>query len=463
MKETSFASPPLPPTPIERILSPFQRFTQAESAGGILLLVATVAALAWANSPWGESYFHLWEIPISIGAPGFGLTETLHAWINDGLMAIFFFLVGLEIKRELLIGELASPRQAALPIAGALGGMIFPALIYVLINGGGRGAAGWGIPMATDIAFALGILALVGKGVPLALKVFLAALAIVDDLGAVLVIAFFYTDEIHWVALGIGGVFFLLLVLANSLHMRSPWPYALLGLGLWVCFLESGVHATIAGVLLAMTVPATTRINAGEYLRRGRGILNAFEEAGRRHGDNVRTNLEQQAAIAALESSSEAVQAPLQRIEHDLAGFVAFFIVPIFALANAGVSLRGAGIELLAEPITLGVILGLVVGKPLGITLFSWLAVRTRLAALPAEVSWSALHAISWLGGIGFTMSLFVAGLAFADPALLDEAKVGILSASAVAVFAGWFFLRRAQARPAAEPVQAPPRAATVA
>lgn len=439
---------PLPPTRIERILDPFQRFTATESSGGIVLLLCTIVALIWANSPWAESYFQVWEIPITIGAPGFGLTETLHHWINDGLMAIFFFLVGLEIKRELLIGELASVRRAALPIAAALGGMLVPAAIYTMLNIGGPGAPGWGIPMATDIAFALGILALLAKGAPLALKVFLAALAIVDDLGAVLVIAFFYSEDINLVALGIGAIFLAALIVVNRLDVRHPLAYALLGVGLWAAFLESGVHATIAGVLLAMIVPARTRIDAPEFLERGRATLNHFERSGSADGHDVMSNEEQQAAVQALESSCEQAQAPLQRIEHDLQTFVAFVIIPLFALANAGVSLRGAGIDALAEPITLGIILGLVLGKPIGIMLFSWIAVRTRLAAMPADVSWRMIHGVSWLGGIGFTMSLFVAGLAFGSVELLNEAKVGILAASTVAALMGWFFLR--SARPSA-------------
>ncbi|HET9982385.1 MAG TPA: Na+/H+ antiporter NhaA [Longimicrobiales bacterium] len=430
-------------TPIERLLGPFQRFAAMESAGGLVLLAATIVALVWANSPWADSYFQLWRTPVTVGAPGFGLTESLGHWINDGLMAVFFFSVGLEIKRELLIGELASVRRAALPAAAALGGMLVPALIYTAVNLGGPGAAGWGIPMATDIAFALGMLALLAPGAPLGLKVFLAALAIADDLGAVLVIAVFYTHEIHWWALALAGAFLVVLMAANRLGVRKPMPYALLGLGLWAAMLESGVHATVAGVLLALTVPARTRIDPGEFLERSRASLDEFEHSGEARGHDVPSNEEQQWAIQAVEAACEEAQAPLQRIEHDLHGFVAFFIVPLFALANAGVSLHGIGLDEFRHPVTLGVILGLTFGKPIGILLFSWLAVRLRLGALPGGVSWRNLRGVSWLAGIGFTMSLFIAGLALGEGAGLDAAKVGILTASLLAATIGGFALRR--------------------
>jgi len=264
---------------IERVLQPFQRFARTESSGGIVLLACTALALGWANSPWAESYHRLWETSFTIGFPGRGLTLSLHHWINDGLMAVFFFLVGLEIKREMLVGELASPRQAALPIAGALGGMLVPAGIYAVLNIGGPGAPGWGIPMATDIAFALGVVALLGPRVPLGLKIFLAALAIMDDIGAVLVIAFFYTAALSWSALAIGAVLLVALIVCNSAGVRHPVAYALLGVGLWACFLASGIHATIAGVLLAMTIPSRTRINEDEFLTRGRLVLDDFERS----------------------------------------------------------------------------------------------------------------------------------------------------------------------------------------
>lgn len=446
--------PPPPLTPFQRIVSPFARFARTESAGGIVLIAATLIAIAWANSPWGESYHHLWETPLSVGLGPFALTYPLHYWINDGLMAVFFFLVGLEIKREFLVGELASLKRASLPIAAALGGMIVPAALYMLLNTEGEGARGWGIPMATDIAFALGVLALLGPRIPLSLKVFLAALAIVDDLGAVMVIAVFYTASINWTALAVGFVLLGALVVANRLHARNPLIYLFVGIVVWVAFLKSGVHATVAGVLLAMTIPARTRIDTAEFLSRGRRILDYFDAAGR-EGKNVLTNKAQQAAVQEMESACESAQAPLQRIEHDLHYWVAFGIIPIFALANAGVDLGGNLGAAFSNTVTLGIILGLVVGKPVGITLFAYAAVRSGLADLPASVTWRAIRGVSLLGGIGFTMSLFIAGLAFPQhPELNEDAKIGIFVASLVAGLAGWLILRGFRPDPAAVAVE---------
>ena len=428
---------------IEHLLRPFQRFAATESSGGIVLLICTALALGWANSPWSESYHRLWETPITVGAGASALTLSLHHWINDGLMAVFFFLVGLEIKREILVGELASARQAALPIAGAIGGMLIPAAIYSAFNATGTGAAGWGIPMATDIAFAIGVLALLGPRVPLALKVFLVALAIVDDIGAVLVIAFFYTSTISWAALATGSLVLGALIVCNEAGVRHPAAYAALGLALWSVVFASGVHATIAGVLLAMTVPSRARINEDELLRRGRAILDDFARACG-PAATVLTNADQQHAIHELEMTADQAQAPLLRMEHKLHGIVAFGIMPLFALANAGVHFGPDLFDALSVPVTAGIVLGLVIGKPLGITLLAWVAARIGVAALPAGSTWRALHGVSWLGGIGFTMSLFIAGLAFPDnAALLDSAKVGILAASIVAGATGWIVLRR--------------------
>jgi NhaA family Na+:H+ antiporter len=444
--------PPRPSAPlIERVLRPFQAFAHSAAGGGIVLLACAALALAWANSPWAAGYEHLWEVPLTVGVPGFGLTLSLHHWINDGLMAVFFFVVGLEIKREVLVGELASLRRAALPMAAALGGMVVPALLYALLNAGGPGAPGWGIPMATDIAFALGILALVGDRVPLGLKVFLTALAIVDDIGAVLVIALFYSHGLQADYLIWGAGVLLLLATANSAGVRNPWVYGLLGVVLWTLFLKSGIHATVAGVLLAFTIPARTRIDADDFVADARAALDDFESAGA-PGTDVLANPRQQEAIQAIESAAEDVQSPLLKLEDKLHGLVSFGIMPLFALANAGVALGGPGRGGDGSAITLGIILGLVLGKPIGITLFSWLAVRTGFAERPAGAGWGALHAVSWLGGIGFTMSLFVAGLAFAEPWQLASAKMGILGASAVAGVVGFVLVRLSirAARPAA-------------
>jgi len=447
--ETTSAAPDAtePPPLVERVLGPFQRFFSTHAAGGLVLLACTAVALAWANSPWADAYHHLWEAPVTIGAPGFGLTLSLHHWVNDGLMAVFFFLVGLEIKREVLVGELASRRSAALPVAAALGGMLAPAALYAAVNAGGPGAAGWGVPMATDIAFALGILALLGDRVPSALRVFLAALAIADDLGAVLVIALFYTSALDWGALGGAAVVLAVLLGLNRAGARRPLTYALLGVLLWLLVLASGVHATIAGVLLALTIPARTRIGEKEFLARAEQSLADFRAADE-PGTTVLTNRGHQEALQALESACDAAQAPLQRIEHALHGFVAFIVMPIFALANAGVPLGAGGVSAaLRSPVALGVALGLLVGKPLGITLASYAAVRAGAADLPTGVAWRHVHGAAWLGGIGFTMSLFIAGLAFADPVVLDTAKLGVLGASAGAGVVGYALLRAASRR----------------
>ncbi len=387
-------------TPIQRLVRPFQEFADLEASGGILLIGCTVAALVWANSPFAGSYFHFWHMDLTFGRIGGLLAKPLHFWINDGLMALFFLLVGLEIKREILVGELASFQRAVLPIAAALGGMIAPAAFYLLFNHGGPGAAGWGIPMATDIAFALGVLALLGNRVPTSLKVFLAALAIADDIGAVLVIAFFYTERISWISLGVGGVFFVALLAANRAGVRHLLIYAILGVGLWVAFLQSGIHATVAGVLLAITIPARQRT-----------------------------------ASRAVLTSNES---PMLRLEHALIPWNRYLIMPVFALANAGVTLGGgAAARSVIAPVSLGVICGLVIGKPIGIVLFSWLATRTRLAAMLDGIGWRQIVGVGMLGGIGFTMSLFIANLAFGDGPALEIAKVGILVASVVSGIAG--------------------------
>jgi NhaA family Na+:H+ antiporter len=431
--------------PVERIVHPFQVFADKASSGGILLILATVVALVWANSPWGETYSELWQTELTVGLEGFSLTKDLTHWINDGLMAIFFLVVGLEIKREILVGELSSPRQATLPIAAALGGAVVPAAIYIAINAGGEGASGWGIPMATDIAFALGVLALLGERAPISLKVFLTALAIVDDIVAVTVIALFYTSEISWDALAVGAAFLLALVGANLAGVGKPLVYGLLGIGLWLALLESGVHATIAGVLLAVTVPASSFIDTGEFLKRSRGLLDHFERAGDR-GDRVLSNEERQAVLHALNDATEKLEPPLQEMEHALHPWVVFLIMPLFALANAGVPLGEGIAEALTSPVALGIVAGLVLGKQLGITLLAWLAVRTGLSELPDGITWRHVYGAGWLAGIGFTMSLFISDLAFSDGSLLETAKLGILAASLIAGVVGWAILRGAGA-----------------
>jgi NhaA family Na+:H+ antiporter len=430
---------------IEQALLPFQEFFHQQASGGIVLLACTAAALVWANSPWAGSYHAFWRMELSAGLGAWGIVKPLHAWINDGLMAIFFFSVGLEIKREVLVGELSTVKKAMLPIAAALGGMLVPAAIYLVLNAGRPGANGWGIPMATDIAFALGVLAILGNRVCLSIKVFLTALAIADDIGAVLVIALFYTAGLSFVALGIGAVFLAMLIVVNRSGVHNPLVYTFLGIGLWAAFLKSGVHPTVAGVIIAMTIPARPQMTDTEFLERSQKILDNFRSASGK-GARMLANEIQHRSAAALNRTSQLVQTPLQRMEHELHPWVTFLIMPLFALANAGVVI-GAGItEALTDRISLGIIAGLVIGKQAGITLFAWLAVKSRLAALPGDAAWKDIYAAGWLGGIGFTMSLFIANLAFSDASFLVAAKVGILAASLVSGAAGWAIFRSTKA-----------------
>jgi NhaA family Na+:H+ antiporter len=428
--------------PIDQLMRPFQNFLEKEASGGILLLIFTVLALVWANSPFSDSYFHLWHTKLSIGLSNFNLNYSLHHWINDGLMAIFFFVVGLEIKRELLIGELSSLKKASLPIMAALGGMIFPALFYVVLNFGKEGISGWGIPMATDIAFAIGILALLGSKVPTGLKVFITALAIADDIGAVLVIAFFYTSNISIISLVFAGGVLLLLVVANFSGIRNLIVYSVLGIILWLAFIFSGVHATIAGVLLAFTIPASSRINTAQFLSKGKKLLEDFDKAGE-EGPNVLSNEERQGIVQNLEDNCEKIMTPLQRYEHKLHPWVSFFIMPAFAFANAGVIISGNFLEELTNPVSIGIVTGLFLGKQVGISAFSWLSVKLKFASLPIGVTWKQIYSGGILAGIGFTMSLFIANLAFNSEQLLTISKVGILTASLLSGLIGFIILRK--------------------
>jgi NhaA family Na+:H+ antiporter len=431
---------------IRPIVEPIQKFIHAEAAGGILLLAATFVAMVWANSPWAGSYQEWWSTPVSVAFGSHVLTETLLEWINDGLMAMFFFVIGLEIKREILVGELASWRQAALPLAAALGGSILPALLYAAFNGGTDGAKGWGIPMATDIAFSLGILSLLGARVPLALKVFLTALAIADDLMAVLVIAFFYTSTISWTSLVIGAVFLALMIGANWAGVRHPLVYSLLGIGgLWLAFLLSGVHATIAGVLAAATIPARPQLTGSEFLTKGTVLLRRFEEAFSPDQPAL-ANQEGQRIASRMKTVVTYVETPLHQLELALHPWVTVVIMPLFALANAGVPIHADIGAMLLSPVALGVSIGLLVGKPVGILLAAWITTRCGLATFPSGVTWPQLAAVGVLAGIGFTMSLFIADLAFGrDPSLIP-AKVGILIGSTAAGLLGWLLLKRVTA-----------------
>ncbi len=415
-----------------------QEFTRIAASGGIVLFLATLVALFLANGGSRDAYFHLLETSIGLSFGGFTLSEHLLEWVNDGLMVIFFFVVGLEIKREITAGELASPKKAALPIAAAVGGMLLPAGLYAVFNIGGPGASGWGIPMATDIAFTLGIMALLGKRVPLSLKVFFTALAITDDLGAVLVIALFYTTHIEWSALIAGALILAVLFGLNRARVFSPFPYAILGIGLWLAFLESGVHPTIAGVLLAMTIPTRSPANTGVMLAQCVTILDNYEMPGAAQSNRDASH---QAAVQTLENITDRLLSPAQRLERDLHPWSTYLILPVFALSNAGITLSGGGGETLLEGVSLGIISGLVLGKPFGIYLASRLAVRLGLAELPPDLNWRQIFSASWLAGIGFTMSLFIANAGFSDPALLNTAKLAILIASVAAGVVGWGLL----------------------
>ncbi len=425
------------------LFSGFQSFFRTEAAGGILLLFFAVLAIVWANSPWADDYFNLWSTYVTTGFGGWEISKPLLLWVNDGLMAIFFFLVGLEIKREMLVGELADLKKAAFPMAAALGGMVVPALLYFSINGGTEFASGWGVPMATDIAFALGILALLGSRVPVSLKIFLTALAIVDDLGAVLVIALFYTSELAVGALLVAGATLAVLTTLNKMGVQRTAVYVFFGVILWVAVLKSGVHATVAGVLLAMTIPAKRRLDEKTFEERLQSLADRFRKA---EGHPVYDNWvsgEQQDIIHAVEVSAKNAETPLVRMEHALHGWVAFFIMPLFALANAGVSFKGIAIgEALLHPVSLGIMVGLFVGKQVGVLAFAWAAVKSGMAALPEGVTWRAVYGVACLAGIGFTMALFIAGLAFDDAATLDRAKMGILAGSLLAGLLGWGLLR---------------------
>jgi NhaA family Na+:H+ antiporter len=414
----------------------FERFVHSEVSGSALLLTCTAAALGLANSSSAEAYFGLLytKVGLSWGNAVFALT--VQHWINDLLMVVFFFVVGLEIKRELVVGQLASVRKALLPVMAAIGGMVVPALLYAGFNAGGEGAAGWGIPMATDIAFALGVLALFGRRVPLGLKVFLTALAIVDDLGAVLVIAIFYTAQIHWLSLAVAAAFLALIAVAGRLRIEQPIVYVTLAAGVWAGVHGSGVHATVAGVLVALLVPIGARRDPRESLAASHAHVARLRAADLTL-DSMVSDRSQFDAISDLHKAAGSMRPPGLALEETLHPFVVFVILPLFALFNAGVALDGRFMDGLLHPVSLGILAGLVLGKQIGITLFSWIAVRGGQASLPEGVTWSHIYGGACIAGIGFTMSLFVTELAFADATLIARAKVGILMASLTAALWG--------------------------
>ena len=420
----------------------FEWFFHSEVSGSILLLACTVAALVWANTQWAPIYDQLLHTKIGLSWGDAAFKLSLHHWINDGLMVIFFFVVGLEIKRELVVGQLSNFDKAVLPVAAAVGGMVVPAALYAMLNFGGEGAPGWGVPMATDIAFALGVLAIFGKRVPIGLKVFLTALAIADDLGAVAVIAIFYTEKIHFGALIVAGIFLLVLFLAVKTRFKRTGILWMLIIGVWVAVFASGVHATVAGILVAMVVPVRPRVGLGRF------VTAAKEQVERIAGmeftdDSIIGNREQLVAVESVHAMAENTLPSGLILERYLHPVQVWLILPLFALANAGVHFDSRIVDTITNPISFGIILGLVVGKPLGITLFSWLAIRFGRGGLPEGVSWGQLLGAGCVAGIGFTMSLFITELAFRDPLLVSESKVGILAASLAAGIIGFILLSR--------------------
>ncbi|MBF0250979.1 MAG: Na+/H+ antiporter NhaA [Alphaproteobacteria bacterium] len=433
----------------DRIVTPFEEFIHKETASGLILMACTVVALFLANSFLREHYEHLLHAELAISLGGWELRHTLHHWINDGLMALFFMVVGLEIKREVIVGELSDFKAALMPVVAAVGGMVFPALFFYAFNMGTPSAGGWGIPMATDIAFAVGVMVLLGSRVPKSVLTFLVGLAIVDDLGAVVVIAVFYTEQIYANWLGVAFATLAVLIAFNRAGIRKPWPYFLVGIVMWFAMLQSGVHATLAGVLTALTIPVRPKFSHRLFVDHMGKVLDALRGAqGSKDAPKTECIIhdnDSRALLQTLENGVHSVESPLQRLEHSMHMPVAFIIIPLFALANAGIPLDlGALDRTLAHPVTLGVMAGLVGGKLAGIAGLTWLAVKLGLGKLPAGMTFRHLIGVGLVGGIGFTMSIFIAELGFAgSPEFLLMAKTGVLFASLIAGICGylWFLL----------------------
>lgn len=424
------------------IKNPINHFIQLETSGSILLFAATVLALILANSPLGPAFLHFWEHKITISLPGFELSKSIHHWINDGLMAIFFFLIGLEIKREIMVGELNELRKITLPLFAAVGGMITPALLFLFLNKGNAGQEGWGIPMAADIAFALGILTLLGKRIPIGVKLFLMAFAIIDDLGAVLVIAFFYSNNLFWynifIALGIVAFLWFL----THRNFFSKYLFYTAGIIVWVLFLKSGIHATIAGVLMATTIPLKRKTDTRIFIQRSRELLDIIynECKAGTVGQQELLSKRQLHALDELEDLTERTTSPLQHNEHALHGWVSYLIMPLFAFANAGVVFSFSADTNLT--LSGNIAASMVIGNFIGIFSFSWLSIKLGLAQLPQNVNFKHLAGVSILGGLGFTMSLFINSLAYTDPHLINSAKMGILTGSLIAGILGYLSIR---------------------
>ncbi|HRK55389.1 MAG TPA: Na+/H+ antiporter NhaA [Cyclobacteriaceae bacterium] len=429
---------------VDRLLiGPSPSFINKSSASGIVLFSSAILAMVIANSTWSDAYHAIWKYQFVIGFDEFIISKDLHHWINDGLMAVFFFVVGLELKREIIGGELSDIKSAVLPISAAVGGMVFPALIYLAFNQEGAGSDGWGIPMATDIAFSLGVLYLLGDRVPVSIKVFLTALAITDDLGAVLVIAFFYSSDINFVSLGTGAVFLAVLWIANVIGVRNTIFYALIGIGgLWLAFLMSGVHATIAAVLAAFAIPARTKVKESHFAQHMEYLVARFKKADPNKVSTI--TKEQLDVLQDIRSYTKKAITPLQRLEDNMHPLVAFVIMPIFAFSNAGVTLAEDFLTQLVSPVAMGIMMGLLLGKIVGVVGVSELVLRFTSVQLPKGMNKLHLWGVGFLAAIGFTMSLFIAGLAFRDELLLQESKLGILLASLVASILGYFLIKKA-------------------
>ena len=426
----------------DQILTPLEEFIHRQTTSGVLLMICAVVALVIGNGPWAEDFHHLLETKSTLGTANWNVSMSIHHWVNDGLMALFFFVVGLELKRELLVGELSDVKQAMLPIIAAIGGMVLPALFYLAFNPSGPHMDGWGVPMATDIAFALGALALLGNRVPKTLLTFLVALAIVDDLGAVTVIAVFYTEEINLLALGSAAGIFLLLMILNLGGIRRTLPYVLLGILLWLELLASGVHATLAGILLAFTIPMQPKLDPERFIARTSSLIEKIRQSHREE-KNIIKNYKLRSQVTALGDGVYLAQAPAQVLEHTMHIPSSYVIIPIFALANAAIPIDWSAVGTTAtNPVALGVVAGLVFGKLLGIAGFVWIAVKLGVSPLPKGLNFKHIIGVSLLGGIGFTMSIFIAELAFAHSAAdLLMAKTGILAASLVAGVGGYLWL----------------------
>ena len=417
---------------------PIEKFIHSEAIGALVLFAAAVVALGWANSPLASSYFAIWKQHIGFSFAGFSLVKDLRHWINDGLMAVFFFVVGVEIKRELVQGELASFRQAALPAIAALGGMVLPAAIYLSLNAAGPESRGWGIPMATDIAFAIGVLALLGKRIPASLRMLLLALAIADDLGAILVIALFYTSKLSFLALALSVLLLTVIWLMGAVGITNSVAYALASILFWASVLESGVHATVAGVILGFLVPIKPWFSHGTFLESAESLLGRFRSATESQDESTA-----QSALGEFEELTVRTESAAERLERELHPLVSYVVLPLFAFSNAGVSLVSAPVGgVFVDRVALGTALGLVLGKVLGIVGFSWVAVRLKLAALPGRVNLRLLTGMGLVAGVGFTVSLFITNLAFEDESLLTSAKLGILCGSLLAGLLGYIWLR---------------------